>query len=276
MKRLALVLLAAGLLAPQADAARYAVGVRTLAALPALRAALPDGESLVKYIWPLVFGTLLSATIAIVIAVPMAIAVALFTSHLAPRRLSMSVSYLPDLLAGRSLLALAMSEPDAGSAATELRTSATPDGDDYLINGSKVFSTNSPDATAFLVKRWSDRISKPRVLVNASAIGIYGNRGDEVLTEESVPGGGFLADLCRAWEEAALRAREAGASDAADGLERYAARCFDCELMAFRVVQRYRGSHVGQAEFVEHDDVRACAQRLLKLLHRFHFHFDFA
>ena len=59
--------------------------------------------------------------------------------------------YLPDLLAGRSLLALAMSEPDAGSAATELRTSATPDGDDYLISGSKVFSTNSPDATAFLV-----------------------------------------------------------------------------------------------------------------------------
>jgi subtilisin family serine protease len=46
VKRLALVLLAAGLLAPQADAARYAVGVRTLAALPALRAALPDGESL--------------------------------------------------------------------------------------------------------------------------------------------------------------------------------------------------------------------------------------
>jgi alkylation response protein AidB-like acyl-CoA dehydrogenase len=59
--------------------------------------------------------------------------------------------YLPDLLAGRSLLALAMSEPDAGSAVTDLKASATADGDDYLINGSKVFSTNSPDATAFLV-----------------------------------------------------------------------------------------------------------------------------
>jgi alkylation response protein AidB-like acyl-CoA dehydrogenase len=59
--------------------------------------------------------------------------------------------YLPELLAGRTLLALAMSEPEAGSSATDLKTSATLDGDDYLINGSKVFSTNSPDATAFLV-----------------------------------------------------------------------------------------------------------------------------
>ena len=67
----------------------------------------------------------------------------------------------------------------------------------------------------------------------------------------------------------------AGFCDAADGLEGYAARCFDRDPMACRVVQRYRGSHVGQAEFVEHDDVRACAQRLLKLLHRFHFHFHF-
>jgi alkylation response protein AidB-like acyl-CoA dehydrogenase len=59
--------------------------------------------------------------------------------------------YLPDLLAGRTLLALAMSEPEAGSAATDLKTTATADGDDYLINGSKVFSTNSPEASAFLV-----------------------------------------------------------------------------------------------------------------------------
>ena len=59
--------------------------------------------------------------------------------------------YLPDLLAGRSLLALGMSEPDAGSAVTDLKTSAREDGDEVVINGSKVFSTNSPDATLFLV-----------------------------------------------------------------------------------------------------------------------------
>ena len=63
--------------------------------------------------------------------------------------------YLPDLLAGRSLLALAMSEPEAGSAVTDLKTSAVADGDAYLLNGSKVFSTHSPDASAFLVYTWT-------------------------------------------------------------------------------------------------------------------------
>ncbi|SMP67186.1 acyl-CoA dehydrogenase family protein [Noviherbaspirillum suwonense] len=59
--------------------------------------------------------------------------------------------FLPGLLAGTRLIALGMSEPDAGSAVTELKTSATEDGDGYLINGSKVFSTHSPEADLFLV-----------------------------------------------------------------------------------------------------------------------------
>ncbi len=42
----------------------------------------------------------------------------------------------------------------------------------------------------------------PKVLVSASAVGYYGNRGDEVLTEESPAGQGFLAGVCQAWEEA--------------------------------------------------------------------------
>lgn len=47
----------------------------------------------------------------------------------------------------------------------------------------------------------------PRVLVNGSAVGFYGSRGDEELTEASAPGQGFLADVCREWEEAAAPAR---------------------------------------------------------------------
>lgn len=59
--------------------------------------------------------------------------------------------YLPDLIAGKSLLALGMSEPGAGSAVTELKTSAIEDGDHFIINGSKVFSTHSPHANTFLI-----------------------------------------------------------------------------------------------------------------------------
>ena len=51
---------------------------------------------------------------------------------------------------------------------------------------------------------------KPKVLVCASAIGWYGDRGDEVLTESSTPGSGFLAEACRGWEAEADRAAEFG------------------------------------------------------------------
>src|SRR5580700_4535223 len=51
---------------------------------------------------------------------------------------------------------------------------------------------------------------KPRVFVCGSAIGYYGNRGDETLREESESGAGFLAEVCREWEEAAAPAVEAG------------------------------------------------------------------
>ncbi len=51
---------------------------------------------------------------------------------------------------------------------------------------------------------------RPRVLVSASAIGFYGDRGEEDLTEESTSGDGFLAELTRDWEAAAGPARDAG------------------------------------------------------------------
>lgn len=51
---------------------------------------------------------------------------------------------------------------------------------------------------------------KPSVLVSASAIGYYGSRGSELLTESSSSGTGYLAELCREWEAAASPAAEAG------------------------------------------------------------------
>ncbi|MET0628209.1 MAG: acyl-CoA dehydrogenase family protein [Acidimicrobiia bacterium] len=59
--------------------------------------------------------------------------------------------FLPDLLAARTLIGLGMSEPEAGSAVTQLATSARADGSDFVIDGTKVFSTHSADATVFLI-----------------------------------------------------------------------------------------------------------------------------
>ena len=59
--------------------------------------------------------------------------------------------WLPDLLAGRAVMSLGMSEPDAGSAVTDLATSAKPDGAHCVLNGTKLFSTFSPDAKIFLI-----------------------------------------------------------------------------------------------------------------------------
>ncbi len=51
---------------------------------------------------------------------------------------------------------------------------------------------------------------RPKVLVNASAVGIYGDRGDEDLMDQAPHGSGYLADLCREWEDAALEAESLG------------------------------------------------------------------
>jgi len=51
---------------------------------------------------------------------------------------------------------------------------------------------------------------RPSVLLNASAVGYYGGRGDEVLEEDASQGDGYLADLCAAWEEAAMKAEALG------------------------------------------------------------------
>ncbi len=52
--------------------------------------------------------------------------------------------------------------------------------------------------------------NKPEVMIQASAIGYYGNRGDEILDEETDSGNGFLADLCRDWEGTALKVKDYG------------------------------------------------------------------
>jgi len=64
--------------------------------------------------------------------------------------------------------------------------------------------------TATLAGAIASRELKPGVFVSGSAIGVYGNRGDEVLTEESEPGDDFLSGVCTAWEAETQTAVDAG------------------------------------------------------------------
>jgi uncharacterized protein (TIGR01777 family) len=66
------------------------------------------------------------------------------------------------------------------------------------------------DATRLLARTLASVDRPPAVLACASAVGYYGDRGDQILTEESGPGTGFLAAVCHDWEAAAAPAGEAG------------------------------------------------------------------
>jgi uncharacterized protein (TIGR01777 family) len=73
-----------------------------------------------------------------------------------------------------------------------------------LILGSRT------DSTSLLATTLAAIPSPPPVLVSSSAVGYYGDRGEDILTEESPAGTGFLADVCVAWEQATAPATAAG------------------------------------------------------------------
>jgi len=64
--------------------------------------------------------------------------------------------------------------------------------------------------TELISRAVADLQPRPRVLLSSSAVGYYGNRGEELLTEERKPGAGFLAELCQQWEAATATAAQAG------------------------------------------------------------------
>ncbi|MFT7486312.1 MAG: hypothetical protein ACI9F9_002167 [Candidatus Paceibacteria bacterium] len=66
------------------------------------------------------------------------------------------------------------------------------------------------EGTGLLCRALAKVKHKPQVFVCASAIGYYGDQGENVLTESSAVGTGFLAEVCQAWEDASEPAREAG------------------------------------------------------------------
>jgi uncharacterized protein len=80
----------------------------------------------------------------------------------------------------------------------------------WTMDRKNLLRTSRVDSTRALVAALAKMAIRPRVLISASAIGYYGNRGDELLTETSQPGEDFLSEIAREWEAAAGKAETLG------------------------------------------------------------------
>jgi alkylation response protein AidB-like acyl-CoA dehydrogenase len=95
--------------------------------------------------------------------------------------------YLKRLLAGESVISVGMTEPEAGSAVTDLQTTAAPEGDGYRVNGSKIFTTHAPHAEVILTYvRYGPGVGGiGSVLIDTKAKGVrFGRRSKFMSGEE--------------------------------------------------------------------------------------------
>jgi uncharacterized protein (TIGR01777 family) len=101
--------------------------------------------------------------------------------------------------------------PEAQSADAIVNLAGSPIADGRWSEDRKALLFSSRlDTTRGLVAAMERMTVRPKVLVSASAVGYYGNRGDELLTEESSPRADFLSRLSEQWEAEALQARKLG------------------------------------------------------------------
>jgi uncharacterized protein (TIGR01777 family) len=83
-------------------------------------------------------------------------------------------------------------------------------GDRWTKERKALLRSSRVDTTRGLVSAIAKMEKRPRVLISASAIGYYGNRAEEVVTEQSEPGTDFLAELAKEWENEAVKAEKFG------------------------------------------------------------------
>jgi uncharacterized protein (TIGR01777 family) len=80
----------------------------------------------------------------------------------------------------------------------------------WTENHKRAILESRRQGTRLLAETMARLNPRPRFLIAASAIGIYGNRGDETLTERSLPGTGFAAEVAQVWENSSVPAQDAG------------------------------------------------------------------
>jgi uncharacterized protein (TIGR01777 family) len=92
-----------------------------------------------------------------------------------------------------------------------LHLAGEPIGQTWTKEKKRLIKESRTVGTRILVGALDKTKDPPKHFISASAIGYYGNRGDEILTEESAPGEGFLAEICVPWEAEARKAADFGA-----------------------------------------------------------------
>lgn len=131
--------------------------------------------------------------------------------------------YLPRLASGRTIGAMALTEPDAGSDATAIRTLATRSGDGYLLSGTKMFITNGPIAGLFVVyaktRPEAGRDGISAFIVEAPAEGLRIARSLDKLGMRGSPTGEIAFDGCLVPEENLLGPEDGGVRVMMQGLD---------------------------------------------------------
>lgn len=108
--------------------------------------------------------------------------------------------------------ALAGPPPEASlrDAEAVIHLAGEPVGQRWTPEAKRRIRQSRVQGTRSLVEALGKLTHRPRALISASAIGYYGSRGDEILTEASAPGSGFLPEVCLAWEGEAIAAEQLG------------------------------------------------------------------
>ena len=121
--------------------------------------------------------------------------------------------YLPRLATGELIASFALTEPDAGSDAASLRTSAVRDGDDYVINGTKRYITNAPHAGIFTLMARTDAADKgaggvSAFIVEADTPGITIGPRDKKMGQRGAHTADVIFENCRVPADQIIGGRE--------------------------------------------------------------------
>lgn len=173
--------------------------------------------------------------------------------------------FLPPLISGAAVGALALTEPDAGSDAVGIRMTARRDGDDYVLNGSKMFITNGPIASTFIVYAKTNPAAGSRgisaFLVERDAPGFRVVRKLRKLGHRGSPTAELLFEDCRVPAANLLGREDEGVAVMMSGLDSeraflageplgIAQACLD-ESVAYAARREQFGQAIGQFQLVQ-------------------------